>query len=83
MPGSLVEGDQAGGTFNVFPLTMWQAVLDAIPRTPDLATGVSTSVAHWCVYSRTQRAANADPYAPAVTGATLRSRVHFLRSRGR
>lgn len=83
LAGTLVEGDQAGGTFNVFPLTMWQAFLDAIPREPDLATGASTSVAHWCVYSRTQRAANADPYAPAVTAAELKSRVHFLRSRGR
>lgn len=81
--GTLVEGDQAGGTYNVFPLTLWQALLDAIPRQPDISPPGSTATANWAVYSRTQRQANANPYAPHVTSAILRSRVHFLRSRGR
>lgn len=82
IPGSYAEADQNAGVWNVFPQTLAQALLDAIPEQPDLATGTSASVAHWCVYSRTQRAQNLDPYASAIAGEVLRTQVHWLRSRG-
>jgi hypothetical protein len=79
--GPISEGDQAAGTIGSTQLVKWQDYLDAIPHQPDLATGTSDSVAHWCVYSRANRAANQDPYAPAVTSAVLHNKVHWLRSR--
>lgn len=82
LPGTLVEADQNAGVWNVFPLTAWQTFLDAIPREPDIVTGTSESTAKWGVYSRTQRSQNRDPYISPVTSTVLRSRVHFLRSRG-
>lgn len=83
MMGERQEGEQAAGVWNTLALSPWQAVLDAIPRQPDIATGVSDSTADWTVYSRTQRAANLDGYANKVTGVTLHDKVHWLRSRGR
>ena len=56
--GSLAEADQNNGTWQSGILGIWQAFLDAIPREPDIAPALSTSTADWCVYSRTQRAAN-------------------------
>lgn len=79
--GSLREADQNGGVFNSTALARFQAVLDAIPRQPDIAPPLSTAEAHWCVYSRTQRAVDADPYASWITSVTLRSQVRWLRSR--
>jgi hypothetical protein len=79
--GSFVEGDQDAGVWNTFPLTAAQTLLDAIPRQPDLAEGANSSTAYWCVYSRTQRAQNLNPYAPSVTDAILKTDVHWLRSR--
>lgn len=79
--GPIAEGDQNAGTIGSSQLVKWQNFLDAIPRQPDLATGVSGSVANWSVYSRTQRAANLDPYASPVTSAILHNSVHWLRSR--
>lgn len=79
--GQLGEADQDDGIFNSTQLAKWQAFLDAIPRQPDLATGASTSVANWVVYSRTQRAANLNPYASPVGVVTLHNRFHWLRSR--
>lgn len=58
-----------------------QALMDAIPRQPDLGGGQSSSVAHWCVYSRTQRAANQDPYASKIVSSVCSSTIHWLRRR--
>ena len=79
--GPIAEGDQNAGTIGSSQLVKWQDYLDAIPRQPDLASGVSASTANWCVYSRTQRAQMKDPYANAITSAILHNSVHFLRSR--
>jgi hypothetical protein len=79
--GPIAEGDQNAGTIGPSQLVKWQNYLDAIPRQPDLATGSSGSSADWTVYSRTQRQANADPYANKVTSVVLHNKVHWLRSR--
>lgn len=79
--GSIVEGDQAAGTWDNALLTLWRAFLDAIPKQPDIATGTSDASANWCVYSRTNRAADIDPYASHIASYILRTNVHWLRSR--
>lgn len=79
--GTFLEGEQAAGAWGSTFLTGLQTMVNAVPKQPDLATGPSDSVANWCVYSRTQRAADLDPYASAITSATVRSLVHSLRSR--
>lgn len=79
--GSTGEGEQANGVWQSSALTRWQTFLDAIPRTPDIAEGPSTSEAHWCVYSRTNRAAAVANYAFDITSVILRTPVHWLRSR--
>lgn len=76
-----MEIDQVAGVWQSSLLSIWQNFLDAIPRQPDIQPGVSTSVANWCVYSRTNRAADVDPYASHVTGTVLRTAVRWLRSR--
>lgn len=81
LSGTLTELDQNGGVWQGSILALWQALLNAIPLQPDIYTGTSLSHADWAVYSRTQRAADLDPYAPHVTGAVLRTGVHWLRSR--
>lgn len=82
LPGTFSEGDQAAGVWGLTATAPMQAYLDAIPLQPDIAVGVSTSTANWCVYSRTQRAANLSPYAPHVTSFQLHDRFRWLRSRG-
>lgn len=79
--GDLTEDDWTGTFWSTAQLNRFNNFLNAIPVQPDLATGTSDSVAHWCVYSRTQRAANADPYAAAVTDTSMSARMHWLRSR--
>lgn len=79
--GTLTELDQNAGVWQSSILAIWQQVLDAIPHQPDLATGTSDAVANWVVYSRTQRAANLNPYASKITSPVLRSPVRWLRSR--
>lgn len=79
--GSWNEDDQNSGAWAAGTLTGVATLLAAIPVQPDLATGPSDSVAHWCVYSRTQRAANADPYASPVTSTIRRPNVRWLRRR--
>lgn len=79
--GTLMEIDQVAGVWQATLLAIWQNYLDAIPHQPDLATGPSTSTADWVVYSRTNRAADIDPYASKVTSPLLRSPVRWLRSR--
>jgi hypothetical protein len=79
--GPIAEGDQNAGTIGSSQLVKWQNYLDAIPHQPDLVTGGSAATANWCVYSRANRAANQDPYAPHVANAVLHNAVHWLRSR--
>lgn len=81
--GDLREGDQAEGVWGTSITALWDALLAAIPRQPDIAEGVTSAVANQCVYSRTQRAANLDPYASRVVGNIRRARAHYLRSRER
>jgi hypothetical protein len=73
--------DQTGGTWESAVLTDLQTLVDFIPFEPDIAGPGSGATAKWCVYSRTQRAANLDPYASAITVATVTPLVHSLRSR--
>lgn len=79
--GTLMEIDQVAGVWQSTLLAIWQNYLDAIPHQPDIATGVSTATADWVVYSRTQRAADLDPYASRIANTVLRSPVRWLRSR--
>lgn len=55
--------------------------VNAIPKEPDVGGPVSPATARWCVYSRTQRAADLDPYASAVKTTFAHQDVHWLRSR--
>lgn len=82
LPGTITEEDQSSGTIGSAITTLWQTFLTAIPRQPDIAGVGSTSTANWCVYSRTQRAADLDPYASHVQATIIRPRLHYLRSRG-
>lgn len=79
--GDIDEGAQSDGSWVSGAMTEWQAFADLIPVEPDLATGPSDSTANWCVYSRTQRAANLNPYASAITGKTVRPQVFWRRKR--
>jgi hypothetical protein len=80
--GTTLEGDQNAGNWTGSGIvSLWDALLAAIPREPDIAAGVSDATAKWCVYSRTQRAANLDPYASAINAVVRRGPVHWLRSR--
>lgn len=79
--GTLTEADMTDAAWDPTMTALWQALLDAIPRQPDISPPGSESTANWCVYSRTQRAANLDPYAPHVQQVLLSNEVHWLRSR--
>lgn len=79
----LTEADQASNTWAPTLIGLWEAFVAAIPRQPDIASGVSSSKADWSVYSRTQRSQNLDPYLVPVVSAAVRPNVHFLRSRSR
>lgn len=79
--GSFLESDSDGDSWNASELTRLEARIAAIPLQPDISTGVSDSTANWCVYSRTSRAQNIDPYAAHITGHNIRTLVHSLRSR--
>lgn len=79
--GSTSEADQTGGVWQSGITTLWNAYLAAIPLQPDIATGVSLSVANWGVYSRTNRAADIDPYISPVISKVLRTQFRWLRSR--
>ena len=79
--GVLAEGDQAGGVWAAGILSLWNAYLAAVPKQPDIATGTSASTADWGIYSRTNRAADVDPYISPVVNATVRTQFRWLRSR--
>lgn len=75
------EAWQANGLWTAGMMTAFTTVMNSIPKQPDLVTGVSAAEANWCVYSRTQRAANLDPYASAVQSFVVRPQLHALRKR--
>lgn len=76
------EAKQNNGVWDPGWLTgLVQPYLDAIPKEPDIAGPGSGNTAKWCIYSRTQRAANLDPYASAVDHYVMKQDVHWLRSR--
>lgn len=80
--GTYNEGSQNGGSWVSGVISgILQPIADAIPVQPDIAEGESTSTANLCIYSRTQRAANLDPYASHVTAKQVVGLVHFLRRR--
>jgi hypothetical protein len=80
--GDATEGEQNDGAWQSSILDFINGtLLPAIPRQPDIQSGDSTSTANWCVYSRTQRAANLDPYASHITGVNTRTAVHWRRAR--
>ena len=79
--GSVSEADQSAGVWQSGITTLWNAYLAAIPRQPDIASGLGQSVANWVVYSRTNRAQDVDPYASSIQNATLRTQFRWLRSR--
>lgn len=81
--GSVEEADQANGVWGSGYLTGIATIMDSIPLEPDIqeGTGIGDATANWCVYSRTARAADQDPYASHVTAYVVRSLVHTLRSR--
>ena len=79
--GSLFESHQNGGTWDATQLALWQAFLDAVPHSPDIALGPINPSVDWSVYSRTQRSQDVDPYLSHITAPILRSKVHWLRSR--
>lgn len=81
LPASMDESDVVFNNFTGPILDQWQAYMDAIPRSPDLITGPDPGHANWCVYSRTQRGADLDPYASKVIGVNIHTRIHWLRSR--
>lgn len=80
--GSNTEDNLTAGIWGDTYLAYLQAMIDNVPFEPDLATGDPLGVsAHWCVYSRTARALDQDPYASHITSATVRPEPHWLRRR--
>lgn len=79
--GDITEDDWTGTFFSTSQLNRYNNFLNAIPLQPDISGPGSTSEAHWCVYSRSQRTDNADPYAAAVTDSSCGARMHWLRKR--
>lgn len=83
LPPIFDENATSAGLLASGKRSQYVTFLDAIPHEPDIITGASTATAKWCVYSKTQRAANLDPYASAIVSYTLHDRLRWLRSRGR
>lgn len=79
--GHLTETDLNGNQWEDSIFSSWGVYMTSIPKQPDIATGTSGAKADWCVYSRTQRGGDFDPYASHVQSATVHRRVHWLRSR--
>ena len=75
------EGDQSGGSWTSGELADLNTLVGFIPFQPDVAGPGSDATCTWCVYSRTQRAADLDPYASAITSVVVSPLVHSLRSR--
>src|SRR5690349_6858349 len=67
--GDRGEGEQNDGVWDSSIITyIDEDLLGVVPQQPDISPPLSSSTARWCVYSRTQRAQDLDPYASAVTG---------------
>jgi len=79
--GALTEDVQNDGQWSSGQVSSETTWMDFIPREPDIAFGGSGSSCKWSVYSRTQRAADLDPYLSAITSVVVKSDVHWLRSR--
>src|SRR6476469_3411151 len=75
------EGWQNAGAWSTSIMTALNTICNAIPKQPDIAPSAGDATAKWCVYSRTQRAANLDPYASAITATLVRPVLHSLRRR--
>lgn len=82
LPPIFNETGTSGGILASGKASTYQTFLNAIPREPDLVTGAGDGNAIWSVYSRTQRAANLDPYATRIDTVQLQTRLRWLRSRG-
>jgi hypothetical protein len=79
--GTLTETDLSEGLWIDPHLSLWQALLNAVPRQPDLILGAGAGSCDWVVYSRTQRQQLKDPYASKIVSATVSATPHWLRSR--
>lgn len=80
--GDRDEGEQSDGVWQSSILDyVNDTLLDSVPFQPDIAGGESTSTANLCVYSRTQRAQNLDPYAEHATSWLTRTSVRWRRKR--
>jgi hypothetical protein len=79
--GSPSEADQEDGVWASTILARVATLLAAIPHQPDIAESESSSTAKWCVYSKTQRVGDFDPYASAIVTTQRRTAVHWLRTR--
>lgn len=79
--GAFAETDQAGSVWGSTIVDLMNQYMASIPRQPDVSGAGSTSTANFCVYSRSQRGEDRDPYASHVVSTVVGSRVHFLRSR--
>jgi hypothetical protein len=76
------EAKQNAGVWDPSWLGLVNAYVAAIPRNPDVFQApANDGNCYWSVFSRTQRAANLNPYAAAITSTQTRDRVHWLRSR--
>lgn len=79
--GNPHEGVQTDGSWTAEWLDAVNLLLGAVPHQPDISPPGSPSTANWSVYSRTQRAANLDPYLSHISTAIAGNRVRWLRSR--
>lgn len=75
--GSRVWEASAGSNY----MSKVTALAAAIPKQPDVAMGWSSSTCKLCVFSRTRRQLDLDPYAEAVTQLVPTNGIHWLRSR--
>lgn len=82
LPPIFDENATSGGLLASGKASQYQTFLNAIPLEPDIVTGESDSTTVWSIYSRTQRAANLDPYATPIETVQLQTRLRWLRSRG-
>ena len=83
MPPLWSDNSMSDGVLSGAQFTNYQGLVASIPLEPDLVTGGGTGTANLCVYSRTRRALDHDPYAQHVTAITLDNTVRWLRSRGK
>lgn len=80
--GSALEADQADGIWTGAGFAaLAEVFVNSFPLEPDIAPPASVATAKLCVYSRTRRARDQDPYAPAIIGHARSNQVRWLRSR--